>query len=107
MGPRIKKNVSKKMQKTKEKVVNVLNQARTQARESLKILELLEGDKLAKAGKRLTDETIQASLKKLGIAALSDIQELKSEIRRLETEIIKLKSAPVVNQAESPTLQSL
>lgn len=77
--------------RTKQKVTQVFNQAR----ESLKLLESLEKETLAKARsfikiplptdhRRLTNERILASLKKLGVATHSEVTQLKARVEKLE-----------------------
>jgi hypothetical protein len=80
------------MEKTKEKVAQVFNQAK----ESLKILETLEKETLAKARsfvkiptsaerRRLTNDRILNSLKKLGVATRSEVDTLEERIQKLES----------------------
>jgi hypothetical protein len=81
--------------KTKQKVSEVLNQAK----ESLKILETLEKETLAKAKsfvkmpklskkrKQLTNDRILQSLKKIGVATHSEVQALEKRIHQLELAI--------------------
>jgi polyhydroxyalkanoate synthesis regulator phasin len=107
------------VKKTKNKVSQVLHQAR----ESLKILETLEKETLAKARtfvrnplamdrKRLTNEKILASLKSLGVASQSEVDELQAKVEHLENELSSLHAmlATQVSAAKraskSPTTNS-
>jgi hypothetical protein len=67
------------------------------AKESLKLFELLEKETLAKAkilvklpsakareGKRITNEKIRQSLRKLGVVPLSEFNELRNRVQKLE-----------------------
>lgn len=89
--------MKKKVSKTKERVTQVFNQAR----ESLKLFEALEKETLAKAKtfvkipmaanrKRLTNDKILSSLRKLGVASLSEVKELQNRIEKLEEQITLL-----------------
>jgi len=84
----------KKNSKAKSKVAQVLNQAK----ESLKILQTLEKETIAKARsfvkipgpaerKRLTNEKILSSLKKIGVATHSEIAALQEKLRQLEIKV--------------------
>ena len=91
-------NAKKAASKTKDTVSKVLSQAK----ESLKVLEALEKETIAQIKnvknniklpsaeerKKLTNDKIVSSLKKLGIATQSEVEELKARIATLE------KSAP-------------
>ncbi len=76
---------------TVKKVSQVLNQAK----ESLKLLETLEKETLAKARtlvklpipkntKNLTNDKILASLKKLGLATRAEVDVLRARVDKLE-----------------------
>ncbi|MGZ3699526.1 MAG: hypothetical protein ACXWP5_15385, partial [Bdellovibrionota bacterium] len=80
MSSTSKKNVSKT-------VSNVFNQARNQAKESLKLLEAFEKETLKKARTfvkipnassraKLTNEKILSSLSRLGVASQAEVTEL-------------------------------
>ncbi len=87
-------NAKKAASKTKDTVSKVLNQAK----ESLKVLEALEKETIAQIKnvknniklpsaeerKKLTNDKIVSSLKKLGIATQSEVEELKARIATLE-----------------------
>ncbi len=86
------------IEKTKEKVTQVLHQAK----ETFKILETLEKETLAKARsfvkipnsaerRRLTNDRILNSLKKLGVATLNDLHELEQKIQKLESTLASRK----------------
>ncbi len=91
-------SAKKAASKTKDTVSKVLSQAK----ESLKVLEALEKETIAQIKnvknnikipsaeerKKLTNDKIVSSLKKLGIATQSEVEELKARIATLE------KSAP-------------
>jgi hypothetical protein len=77
----------------------------TQAKESLKILQTLERETLAKARtlvrnplpgnrRQLTNERILASLRKIGVAPQSEVDALKARIERLEA-ALKTGKRPV------------
>lgn len=97
MASSAKKAGSKAAAKTKETVSKVLSQAK----ESLKVLESLEKEALAQiksaAGsvkipnaeerKRLTNDKILSSLKKLGVATQVEVDELNSRIAGLEAKL--------------------
>jgi polyhydroxyalkanoate synthesis regulator phasin len=106
-----KKNLSA----TKEKVSKVINQAK----ESLKILETLERETLAKAksfvkipsaadGRRLTNDKILASLRRLGVAAQSEVDALRARVEKLEGDLAaaatprKSKAAAATPSPEGP-----
>lgn len=87
----VKKKVAREVAKTKEKMSQVFNQAR----ESLKLLELLEKETIAKAKtfvrnplgvdrKKLKEEKITASLRKLGVATQDELEALRLRMDRLE-----------------------
>ncbi len=87
-------NAKKAASKTKDTVSKVLSQAK----ESLKVLEALEKETIAQIKnvknniklpsaeerKKLTNDKIVSSLKKLGIATQSEVEELKARIATLE-----------------------
>ncbi len=84
--------VKKKVSRTKEKV----GRAIAQAKESLKLLEVLEKEAVAKARsfvrlpvdrKKLTSERVLASLKKLGVATRDELTALQSRVEKLEAEL--------------------
>lgn len=94
----------KKVSKTKEKVNEMINQAKA----SLKILETLEKETLAKAKtfikipipenrKSLTNEKILSSLKKIGLATQDEVDQLRLRIERLEAELAASKQARTGN----------
>lgn len=92
---------------TKDTVTKVLSQAK----ESLKVLEALEKEALAQIKnfkipsaaerKRLTNETILASLKKIGVATQTEVDELRSRIESLEAQIATGKTQS--SRMENPT----
>lgn len=93
----VNKSVGKTVKKTKEKVGEVIRQAKA----SLKILEVLEKEAVAKArgfipsaarGRRLTHSGIASSLKKMGVASLSEVQDLRTRVERLEAELSALSA---------------
>ena len=88
---KVAKKVAKEVARTREKVSQVINQARN----SLKLLETLEKETLAKARTfvkipiaadraKLTNEKILSSLKKLGVAGNDDLISLRLRIEKLE-----------------------
>lgn len=75
-----------------------VNKVLDQAKQSLKILESLEKETLARAknfvkipvagdSKRMTNEKILASLKKLGVATQSEVDTLRLRIEKLEAQL--------------------
>jgi polyhydroxyalkanoate synthesis regulator phasin len=67
-----------------------------QAKQSLKILEMLEKETLSKAKnfvkasgdtKKLTNDKILASLKKLGVPSQSEVDALRSRVEKLEAQL--------------------
>ncbi|MBL7715681.1 MAG: hypothetical protein JNL01_09455 [Bdellovibrionales bacterium] len=97
-----KKAASNGAAKAKETVNKVINQAK----ESLKVLEALEKETLAKAKvlvnvklpnreetKKLTNAVIIENLKKLGVATQSEVETLKSKISALEEQIAQISSS--------------
>ncbi len=101
--------MKKKVAKTTEKVTQVLNQAK----ESLKLLEVFEKEALAKARtmipdaqtrKRMTNDRILASLKKLGVVTRSEVETLEARIAKLESDLAALaekQTAPRRKSASS------
>jgi hypothetical protein len=92
------------MAEKKKSRVSKVSQVLTQARESLKLLETLEKETLAKArtfvrnplqnnGKRLTNEKILASLRSLGVATRGEVEALERKVEELQAEIIALNTA--------------
>jgi hypothetical protein len=86
--------VKEKAMAMKKRVNKVIDQAR----QSLKILETLEKETLAKAksfikipiygdSKKMTNDKILASLKKLGVASQSEIDSLRLRVEKLEAQI--------------------
>jgi hypothetical protein len=109
-----KKNLSS----TKEKVSKVI----TQAKESLRILETLEKETLAKAksfvnvkipsaadGRRLTNDKILTSLRRLGVATQSEVDTLRARVEKLEGDLAaasapkRSKAAAASANAETPS----
>ncbi|MCM2324162.1 MAG: hypothetical protein NDJ90_12955 [Oligoflexia bacterium] len=87
----------KTMSRTKDKVGEVISQAKA----SLKILEMLEKETLAKAkgfvknpanAKQLTNEKFLGGLKKIGVASERDIQALRARVEQLEADVAQLKA---------------
>ncbi len=83
-----------KSTKTRDRVSQVLSHAK----ESLKLLETLEKETLARAKKfvssplsqsrrNFTNEKILNSLKKLGVASQDEVNRLKTRIERLEAQL--------------------
>lgn len=127
--------MKKNVQKTKEKVTKALNQAKSQAKESLKALGTLEKETLAKAKKtlddggakihelsnqviaqlaglniadrkKLTNDKILASLKKMGVATQSDIEALNARISSLEAQLAGAASAGAGKKTSASTTDS-
>lgn len=82
------------LNKTREKVTQAINQAK----ESLKVLETLEKETLAKAKsfvkipsaaerKRLTNDRILSSLRKLGVATQSEVEALEQKLHKIESSL--------------------
>ena len=81
--------------KTKEKMDKIV----AQAKDSVKVLEALQREGLARArsiisqipardvAHKLTNEKIVASLKKLGLATRSEVRELEKKVEELATEL--------------------
>lgn len=98
--------MKKSVSKTKEKMTEVFNQARS----SLKVLENFEKETLARAktfvkipvpgnSKSLTtNEKILASLKKLGVSTQDDLESLRLRIEKLEGELASFKSGEHAGQ---------
>lgn len=81
-----------------------MSQMLSQARESLKLLETLEKETIAKARtfvrkplganrKRLTNEKILTSLRSLGVATRSEVEALERRVDALQNEIVALNTA--------------
>lgn len=75
-----------------------VNKVIDQAKQSLKILETLEKETLAKAKnfikipipgdpKKMTNDKILASLRKLGVATQSEVDSLRLRVEKLEAQI--------------------
>jgi predicted nucleic acid-binding Zn-ribbon protein len=90
--------MSSKNEKPKSKVSQLFSQARA----SLKLLETIEREALAKARtfvrnpipmdrKRLTNEKILASLKAIGVATQSEVEALELKVHALEDELHSLR----------------
>ena len=86
------------MAEKKKSRVSKVSRVLSQARESLKLLETLEKETLAKAktfvrnpmrlsGKRLTNDKITATLKSLGVATRGEILELEQKIEEMRNEL--------------------
>jgi len=82
----------------KKRVNKVIDEAKRQAKQSLKILESIEKETLAKAKnfvkipvpgdpKKMTNDKILASLRKIGVAAESDVESLRLRIEKLEAQL--------------------
>ncbi len=95
--------------KHKSRVSLVINQAR----ESLKLLETLEKETLAKARtfvrnpipanrKRLTNEKILSSLRSLGVATRSEVQVLDQRLQNIEAELATLNTMLAQTGAKRP-----
>lgn len=80
----------KNVAKAKAKVTQVL----TTARESLKLLEALEKDTVAraKAYVRMPVPMSIASLRKLGLASAGEVESLRLRVERLEAQITVMES---------------
>lgn len=89
--------VKKSVSKAKGKVTEVINQAKEQAKASLKILESIPLDR-----KALTNEKILVSLKKMGVATADDVESLRLRIERLEGELNVLKSKSTERGTQIP-----
>ena len=85
------------------KVRNLFKSARKRAKDSLKLLELLESETVKraqemvsfsrlKAQTRKTNEKILGSLQRLGVASQAEVVELKARIAELEQALETLKS---------------
>jgi hypothetical protein len=96
-----------KPNKTRDRVSQVLSHAK----ESLKLLETLEKETLARARKfvsaplsqsrrNLTNDKILCSLKKLGVASQDEVNRLKTRIERLESELLSRASSKVSESRE-------
>ena len=75
-----------------------VNKVIDQARQSLKILETLEKETFAKAkefvkipiysdSKKLTNEKILSSLRKIGLATQSEVDSLRLRVEKLEAQL--------------------
>jgi hypothetical protein len=75
-----------------------VNKVIDQAKQSLKILETLEKETLAKAKdfvkipisgdpRKMTNEKILASLKKLGVATQAEVDSLRLRVEKLEAQL--------------------
>jgi polyhydroxyalkanoate synthesis regulator phasin len=75
-----------------------VNKVIDQAKQSLKILETLEKETLARAKnfikipisgdpKKMTNDKILASLRRLGVATQSDVDSLRLRVEKLEAQI--------------------
>ena len=83
------------MKKTKEKIDKVL----AQAKESMKVLEALQKEGLARAktimqqvpakdvAQKIANERVVTSLKKLGLATRSEVRELEKKVEELASEL--------------------
>lgn len=82
----------------KKRVNKVIDQAKQQAKQSLKILESLEKETLAKAKdfikipisgdpKKMTNDKILLSLKKLGVSTQAEVDSLRLRVERLEAQL--------------------
>jgi hypothetical protein len=82
------------MKMSKEKLDKIVSQAK----DSLKILEALQKEGVARArsmmhlpskdlAKQLTNEKIVASLKKLGLATRSEVRDLEKRVEELASEL--------------------
>ncbi len=96
----------KKPFSAKQKVTHAFKQAK----ESLKILGTLEKETLAKARsfvripsarerKKMTNDKILSSLKKLGVATQSELEALQSKVAALETELQHARRPKSVNHS--------
>jgi polyhydroxyalkanoate synthesis regulator phasin len=85
----------------KKRVDKVIDQAIDQAKQSLKILEALEKETLAKAKefvkipisgdpKKLTNDKILASLRKIGLASQTEVDSLRMRVEKLEAQLALL-----------------
>jgi hypothetical protein len=89
-----------------------VSQVFNQARESLRLLEALEKGTLARAKtfvrlskateqKRMANEKLLSSLRRLGIAPQSEVNDLRMRIEKLEAELVQL-TTPVNLVEEIP-----
>src|SRR4051812_38587865 len=103
----MKKNVAN----TRKKVSQVFNQAKTQAKESLKLFEMIEKETLAKAKnlvkipnqaerRKLTNEKIVASLRKMGLATQTEVDELRARVEDLESRLGAPKAPSMIQAAD-------
>ena len=103
------------MKKRVNKVIDrVRQEAQRQARQSLKILEALEKETLAKAKnfvkipipgdpKKMTNDKILSSLKKLGVATESEVESLRLRVEKLEAQLaLQTEESPEGSSAAFP-----
>ena len=92
------------MAKEKKSRPSKVSRVLTQARESIKLLEVLEKETLAKARtfvrnpirvsrQSLTNDTITASLRSLGVASRGELEKLERKVTTLEKELDALRAA--------------
>ncbi len=93
--------ITKHVEKTKESISKILKQAK----DSLKLLEMLEQETVAKAQKfvknaipkdraKLADEKILAGLRKLGVATQGEIKALKERLDKIEEKLAEKDAQP-------------
>lgn len=98
------------MAKDKKQRASKVSRVLTQARESIKLLEVLEKETLAKARtfvrnpirvsrQSLANDTIAASLRSLGVANRSDFDKLERKVASLENELQALRTALAENES--------
>jgi hypothetical protein len=98
------------MAKEKKVRASKVSRVLTQARESIKLLEVLEKETLAKARtfvrnpirvsrRSLTNDTIAASLRSLGVASRSELEKLERKVATLESELHALHSVLAENDS--------
>lgn len=96
------------MAEKKKSRVSKVSRVFTQARESLKLLETLEKETLAKARtfvrnpihvsrKKLTNDKIAASLKSLGVATRAEVEQLERKVEALQNELAAIQAALAQN----------
>jgi BMFP domain-containing protein YqiC len=83
-------------------ITEVKRQAKQQAKQSLKIFESIERDTFAKAktfasilpssddAKKMTNDKILSSLKKLGVPTQAEVSALRARVEKLEAELALL-----------------
>jgi polyhydroxyalkanoate synthesis regulator phasin len=92
------------MAEKKKSRVSKVSRVLTQARESLKLLETLEKETIAKARtfvrnpiklnrKQLTNDKIASSLKSLGVASRTEVEQLARKVETLENELATIHAA--------------